>query len=537
MNRVNRVNQVNSVNRANSVSCVNRVSFVLLLLFLLTGCASVKQYSDAQLLPGGQVSLFLQVPERISADITFELSAVNIMAEDGTFLEVMNAPLSFRTSEVAGRQMLLGEKALPEGRYKKLQFIVRQALVNRKDGPAHLALPSEGIDIPIDITVRRNQNTVLFLNWKPDASIGDGYLFSPVFDVRGQVPELSSLLIYVTNEGSNNVSVIHRQTGDVVAMVMVGKRPRGIAVSQGKERQRVYVVNSGSNSISVIDPTTNQVEVEIPVRFGKEPEGIAVARVTPDKEFIFVTNYGSNTVSIIDASTYQEVERVNVGDGPVAIAADPPVDTISGSRFLSFSDIDLIRNYRRMFCNVYVANKNSRDVSVLKIETKSGRPEEVITLNVQWSPIALTVDYPRARVYIANYSYDNLSLIDIIKVIGGNKSGAVSEMSNVGTSLTGVLADPDIDRLYFLKESSGEILMVRPFSEASSSLKTSIAPVIGSISVGSQPRSFLMDSEGRKIYVVNRGADSVSVVDKTTKREEKVIPVGRRPYGIAMVPF
>ena len=297
------------------------------------------------------------------------------------------------------------------------------------------------------------------------------------------------------------------------------------------------MANSGSNSISVIDPTTNRVEIEIPIRFGKEPEGIAVARVTPDKEFIFVTNYGSNNVSIIDASTYQEFDRVNVGDGPIAIAADPLVDTLSGSRFLGFSDIDLIRNYRRNFCNVYVANKNSRDVSVLTIEAKSGRPAEVITLNVQWSPIALTVDYPRGKVYVANYAYDNLSLIDIIQVIGGNKSGAVSEMSNVGASLTGVISDPDFDRLYLLQESSGEILMVRPFSEASGALKTSLSPVIGTISVGSQPRSFLIDPEGRKIYVVNRGSDSVSVVDKTTKREEKVIPVGRKPYGIAMFPF
>ncbi|MDQ7787457.1 MAG: YncE family protein [Thermodesulfovibrionales bacterium] len=506
------------------------------LLVFGVGCASVNRYSDASSLSGGQVSFFLKVPERISTDLTVELSAVNIMAEDGTFLEVMNAPLSIRSSEVAGRQVLLGEKALPEGRYKKLQLIVRQALVNRKDGAAHLALPPEGIETAIDIAVKRNQNTALFLKWNPDASVGDGYLFSPAFDVRGQTPELSSLLIYVTNEDSDNVSVINRQTGEVVAMIMVGRKPRGVAVSQSKERQRVYVANSGSNSISVIDPTNNRVEVEIPIRFGKEPEGIAVARVAPDKEFIFVTNYGSNTVSIIDASTYQEFDRANVGDGPIAIVADPSVDTISSSRFLSMSDMNTIRNYRRNYYNVYVANKNSRDVSILKMDRASGRPEEVITLNVQWSPIALTVDYPRGKVYVANYGYDNLSLIDIIQVIGGNKSGAVSETSNVGASLTGVISDPDFDRLYLLKEFSGEILMLRPFSEASSALKTSLSPVIGTISVGSQPRSFLMDPEGRKIYVVNRGSDSVSVVDKTTKREEKVIPVGRRPYGIAMFP-
>lgn len=61
--------------------------------------------------------------------------------------------------------------------------------------------------------------------------------------------------------------------------------------------------------------------------------------------------------------------------------------------------------------------------------------------------------------------------------------------------------------------------------------------MLGTILVGSSPRSLILDPEGRKIYVVNRGSDSVSVIDKTTRREEQVIPVGKKPYGIAMFPF
>jgi YVTN family beta-propeller protein len=46
-----------------------------------------------------------------------------------------------------------------------------------------------------------------------------------------------------------------------------------------------------------------------------------------------------------------------------------------------------------------------------------------------------------------------------------------------------------------------------------------------------------MDPEGRKLYVVNRGSDNVSVVDKTTRAEVQVMPVGKKPYGVAMFPF
>jgi YVTN family beta-propeller protein len=512
-------------------------TFYFLLFTFLGGCASVQEYTESPGTSNGQVTIFLKGPDKTSMDITFDLLTVNIMAEDGTYREMMNTPLNINSIAVTGRQILLGEKTLPEGRYKKLQLIVKQASIRRKDKTASLALPPEEIAIGIDITVNKNQNTSLFLNWNADASVVDGYMFSPVFSVKGQVPELSSLLIYVTNEGSNNVSVINRQSGDVVATIMVGKKPRGIATSMSREHPRVYVANSGSNSISVINPTVNKVELEIPIRFGREPEGIAVVRISPEKELIFVTNYGSNNVSVIDTSTYQEVDKINAGDGPVAVAVDPSVDSLSGTRFLSLDDINVLRSYREKFFNVYIVNKNSKYVSVLKMNTRNGRLEESSNISVEWSPIALTVDYQRGKVYVANYNFDNLSVLDILQIIRGNKTGAVSAISNVGTSVIGVIADPDFDRIYLLKDFSGEIMIIRPFSEAFSTTRTTMAPVVSTIAVGNSPRALILDPEGRKIYVVNRGSDTVSVIDKTTKREEQVIPTGKKPYGIAMFPF
>jgi YVTN family beta-propeller protein len=509
-----------------------------IILFNCIGCASVQKYIESTE-PKGQISVFLKGPERTSFDITFDLQAINIMAEDGKLIEIMNTPKSINSVSITGRQVFLSENMLPAGRYKKLQFIVKEASIKRENKTSNLALPTEGIFADIDITVNKNQNTSLFLDWNSDASTVDGYLFTPVFSIKGQVPELSTLLIYVTNEDSDNVSVINRQTGDIVATVMVGRKPRGIATSLNKEHPRVYVANSGSNSISVIDPTTNKVEIEIPIRFGIEPEGIAVTRISPEKEFIFVTNYSSDTVSVVDGVKYQEIQKINVGDGPIAVAIDPPVEGLFTSRFISFQDSNLLRNYRENFFNVYVVNKNSKDISVIRMDNSGTKPDEIININVEWSPIAINVDYQRAKAYVANYAYDSLSIIDIIQIIQGNRNGAVSEITNIGSSVIGVIADPDIDRIYLLKDVPGEIMIIRPFSEAfgKSPATTAISPVVGTIFVGASPRSLIMDPEGRKIYVVNRGSDTVSEIDKTTKREERTFSVGKKPYGIAMFPF
>jgi YVTN family beta-propeller protein len=137
---------------------------------------------------------------------------------------------------------------------------------------------------------------------------------------------------------------------------------------------------------------------------------------------------------------------------------------------------------------------------------------------------------------VANYGFDNLSVINIIELIKGNRTGAVSAISGVGHSNTGVISDPSLERIYLLKEVPGEVMIIRPMLEDQSPIKT-ITPIVGTIPVGSAPRSLLLDPEARKLYVVNRGSQNVSVIDKTTRKEEKVIPVGKKPYGIAMIPF
>ncbi len=510
---------------------------LLFALCLPFGCSSVKEHITSGGISDGQVIIYLKGTEKVSTDITFEIQSIQIVSENNEPKEVSSKPLKINSISLSNKQIILGEVNIPQGRYKKLQFKIKDAILKKEGRTASLSIPSEWLTLDIDLNVIRNQSSPLFLTWNSDNSIRDGFQFNPIFSLKTQSPELSSLLIYVTNEDSNNVSVINRQTDDVVANIMVGKKPRGIAVSQIREKPRVYVVNSVSGSVSVINPTTHKVETEIPLRFGNSPESITVAKISPERELLFIANYGSDNVSVVDSATYQEIDKINTGNNPVYIVADPPLDILQQTRFLSFEDFNSLRNYRDKYFNVYVANKNSKDVTLIKMDSQKLKPEKIFLLPVQWSPVTLAVDYQRGKVYVGNYNYDNLSVIDIVLIAKGYESGVVSEIANVGTKVTGIIPDPDIDRFYLLKEYPSEITVIRPFSEAFSAARTTVSPVIANIQVGTSPKSFIMDPEGRKIYTVNRGDDSVTVVDKTTISEEKVIPVGKNPYGIAMFPY
>ncbi len=517
--------------------CLAIITALTAILLTISGCITFVEESDKPYDPyKGQISLFLNGPEKTSRDITFELLAVNILAEDGKYKEIMRIPRSINSLNIRGTQVPLGETTLPEGKYEKLQFILKEASFKRKGRASTLALPPEGIEVDININLQRHRNISLFIDWNADASIVNEYQFNPVFSVKRQGPELRSLLIYVTNEGSDNVSVINRQSGEIVATIMVGKEPRGIAAGINKDRLKIYVANYGSNTISVIDPTNNKVETEIPIRLGWGPESIAVVSLSSesDEEFLFVANYRSNTVSLVDTASFEEVERINVGSGPIAVAADPPADNLFDSNFLSPEDVDILMNYREKFHNVYVANKNSNDVSVLRMNIITNRVEEVINVKAEWSPIALDVDYQKGKVYVANYNSDKLSVIDILQIIKGNTAGAVTSINDLGDSTIGVISDPVFDRIYLLKERSREILVIKPSTDSYSPQKPVITPIMGRIAVGSSPRSIILDPEIMKIYVVNSGSNNISVIDKITGKEEQIIPVSKKPYGAVM---
>jgi YVTN family beta-propeller protein len=68
-----------------------------------------------------------------------------------------------------------------------------------------------------------------------------------------------------------------------------------------------YITNFGSNNVSVIDTATNKVKATVPV--GLNPLGVTF---TPDGSKVYVTNIVSNNVSVITA-------MVPVGSEPIAI--------------------------------------------------------------------------------------------------------------------------------------------------------------------------------------------------------------------------
>jgi len=108
--------------------------------------------------------------------------------------------------------------------------------------------------------------------------------------------------IYVTNSGSNNVTVIDGQTDAIVSTVPVGTFP--IAVAVDPKTNFIYVANNGDSqasiqgNVTVINGTTNTTTtLTDPKAIGP----IAVAANSATNK-IYVANWGSSNVTVIDGA-------------------------------------------------------------------------------------------------------------------------------------------------------------------------------------------------------------------------------------------
>jgi YVTN family beta-propeller protein len=200
---------------------------------------------------------------------------------------------------------------------------------------------------------------------------------------------------YITNNGSNNVTVIDTANNTVTATVAVGPNPTGVAVHPAGTR--VYVANQSGNTLSVLDTASNTVIATVAV--GAFPTGVAV---NPAGTRVYVTNQGGNTLSVLDTANNTVIATVAVGPSPVGVAVDP-----AGNR-------------------IYVANQSANTVSVLDAASNTVS----VTVTVGANPAGVVVNPAGTRVYVTNYISNSVSVIDTASntvtatVVAGNSPAA-----------------------------------------------------------------------------------------------------------------
>jgi len=220
--------------------------------------------------------------------------------------------------------------------------------------------------------------------------------------------------------------------------------------------------------------------------------GASDAVITPDGRTLYVANTALNSVSVIDALSFQALRTVAVGVRPWGLALVPARAAL------------------------VVSNRTSNTLSVID----TARQTAIASVPVDFEPGYPAVDSSGALAFVPHLGSPRLAVVSL------------STLRTVKTANVGVAAAvlPE-------GEGGGNRLFVARLRDRRVTLfDIDLNAELDSIPVGAEPRYLALDPDRQKLYVVNRGSDSVTVIDRFSRRVRATIEVGKRPHAIAMVP-
>jgi YVTN family beta-propeller protein len=360
--------------------------------------------------------------------------------------------------------------------------------------------------------------------------------------LRAPGPEdAQRLLVVVSNEGSNDISLIDGATDALLSTLPVGKRPRGLKVSP--DGSKLYVALSGNPrggpnvDESTLPPPDRSADgigvVEVarlllpappggaapasegivqqgsalqPAQAGTEPPSILHGKLvsgddpetidaTPDGRILAVANEDSARLRLMDAENGALLASIGVGVEP------------EGLRFRPDGKV------------VYVTSEANDQLDVIDVAER----RVIATVPVGKRPRSILFSPDGARAYI---SCELAARVDVIDAQAHRPIATVEIDGPPQTLPMGLALDPSEQRLYVTLGRAGEVAVI----------DVRAMRVLTRISgVGARPWGVALSPDADKLYTANGPSGDVSVIDTRSLQVVRRIPVGKLPWGISLV--
>jgi len=325
--------------------------------------------------------------------------------------------------------------------------------------------------------------------------------------------------IFVSNEKSDNVTVINGSDFTVTATIPVGKRPRGLQSSP--DGKTVYVALSGTpvKAPPQLDAKGNPIftsgkkdddddddvaadkaadgvgvigvaglKLTTKLKAGSDPEEFALSR---DGKHIYISNEDVKTASVINIAANKVEAIIPVGQEPEGVETTP-----DGKQF-------------------YVTCEASGEIFIIDSTTY-----KVVThFKINGRPRSVAFLRDAAIGFVPSESAGELNIIDTagMKVIKTLPLPPGSRPMRVRVSADGT-------KLYISEGRAGTI----------SVMDTHTYALTNTIKVGARPWGTALSPDGKYLFSANGPSNDVSVVDLSTEKEITKIKVGSSPWGVTI---
>lgn len=337
--------------------------------------------------------------------------------------------------------------------------------------------------------------------------------------------------LFVVAQDGDAILKLNTETREVVSKTVVGDHPHSVILDS--QKQLLYVSNQWSDNVSVLD-AVSLTHLDT-LQAGNGPSGLALSA---DKKRLYVVNTFSSSVSVLDIASEKELKRLRVGDDPTGIAVSKGDQIMVGSRRARLSEYgvpletDLVQidsKYDRVkeripISNAYmienIAFTPSSDLALTTlIRPKNNIPS--VQVESGWMMthgIGLIENQPdgkTAQLLIDEPNSYYPDPYDIVVTPDGKKAF----VSSSGVNVISVI---DMDSLRSLVKNSTQADLDRLAND----LGAGRSFIISRISTGAGPKGMVIAPDGKHLYVAEQLEDRIAVIDVETLQNIGTIDLG-----------
>jgi YVTN family beta-propeller protein len=313
-----------------------------------------------------------------------------------------------------------------------------------------------------------------------------------------------------------------RATGRLAAAVALALLAASALAPLPALAKNAVILNSDDDSLSIIDTGTYK---EISRSYiGRAPHHLML---TPDGEHLIIAVAGGNELVFIDRASGQIKLRREASD-PYQVGFSPDAKWfVATSLRLDRIDIYDGKDYRLVHrlpaptmpshigfspdsSTAYITLQGTNNL--IAIDLASGKPVWVAPVGRQ--PAGVLVR-PSGTVLVAIMGSDHIVEID-------PKDGKIVRRIQTGRGAHNFLLSQDKKVLYVSNRVAGTISVL----DAESLAVTATMPAPGG------PDDMALSADGQELCVTGRWRASVNVIDRAAGTLKATIPVGRSPHGI-----
>jgi YVTN family beta-propeller protein len=371
------------------------------------------------------------------------------------------------------------------------------------DSEIVIRVPNAGTSGPLDVTVSDNSSSSIpFTVFGPWAYVGlangtvvavDSYNnninHSYALDVTpdGAVFTPEGDKVYLFNHSRPELIIVDAPVGRILKTIPLSANPVDVAISM-RTQHRAFVSHGTSGGITVIDTLTDTVEQVIST--GPDPGSLAIDAFS---ERLFVANRGNNTIQLF------LVETLELYNTSATLSGQPEKLLISpaNDRLISL-------------------NSSAGTVSILTVENA----ELGADITVGSNPINGAFTAAGDILYVVNNGDNTVSVINL------SDKNVTATVAVGAAPYAAVLGS---DGLFIFVTNSGASTVTAISVTDNSTVTYNVGNNPRDIGAVVRPNADLTEIAMGRVFVLNQGSGTVSVINILSEAVEATITVGSNP--------